>query len=127
LEVMKVLWEVGTGTVAQVQIELRRLRPFAYTTVMTLLDRLAKKGAVSRLRQGRGYVYTPVLDRDTALKLALHRLMRDFFNGFPAPLISYLQTVSPQANSEETQRSPAEPIILQDGLSQVEIPAAGLP
>ncbi len=104
LEVMKVLWEVGEGTVGQVQLELRRLRPFAYTTVMPLLDRLAKKGAVTRRKQGRGYVYAPVLNREAALNMALHRILRDFFAGSPTQLIKHLRNV----NQEEGQRMQGE-------------------
>jgi predicted transcriptional regulator len=93
LEVMKVLWEIGEGTVGQVQLELRRLRPFAYTTVMTLLDRLAKKGAVTRRKQGRGYVYAPVMNRDAALNMVIQRILRDFFAGSPTQLIKYLRVL----------------------------------
>ena len=92
LEVMKVLWQLGTATVGQVQLELRRRRPFAYTTIMTVLDRLAKKGAVSRLKQGRGYLYAPVLSRDAALRLAVERVMRDFFDGSPELMVAHLQS-----------------------------------
>jgi predicted transcriptional regulator len=89
---MKVLWQFGTATVGQVQIELRRRRPFAYTTIMTVLDRLAKKGAVSRQKQGRGYLYTPVLSRDAALRQAVDRVLRDFFDGSPQLMVVHLQS-----------------------------------
>jgi BlaI family transcriptional regulator, penicillinase repressor len=112
LEVMKSLWDLGTATVGQVQIELRRLRPYAYTTVMTILDRLAKKGAVSRLKQGRGYIYTPVLDRDAALNLAVHRLVHDFFDDLPTALISHLQTARPRPNGKDISESPIESLFL---------------
>jgi predicted transcriptional regulator len=92
LEVMKVLWQLGTATVGQVQLELRPRRLFAYTTIMTVLDRLAKKGAVSRMKQGRGYLYTPVLSRDAALRLAVERVMRDFFDGSPELMVAHLQS-----------------------------------
>ena len=83
LEVMKSLWEMENATVGQTQAHLRATRLLAYTTVLTLLDRLAKKGAVRREKQGRGYVYSPVLTRDDALVVALDRLMHDFFEDFP--------------------------------------------
>ena len=100
LEVMKVLWQLGTATVGQVQIELRRRRPFAYTTIMTVLDRLAKKGAVSRQKQGRGYLYTPVLSRDAALRQAVERVMRDFFDGSPELMVAHLQSRPAPAPAE---------------------------
>ena len=109
LQVMKVLWELGESTVGQVQLEMRRLRPFAYTTVMTLLDRLAKKGAVNRRKQGRGYIYAPVLNRHVALNLALGRLIGDFFGGSPEKLISYLRDANETRESFSTE--PAEPAL----------------
>ena len=105
LEVMKVLWQFGTATVGQVQIELRRRRPFAYTTIMTVLDRLAKKGAVSRMKQGRGYLYTPVLSRDAALHLAVERVMRDFFDSSPELMVAHLQSQHEPAPAR-AQREP---------------------
>lgn len=103
LEVMKVLWQLGTATVGQVQLELRRRRPFAYTTIMTVLDRLAKKGAVSRQKQGRGYLYTPVLSRDAALRQSVDRVMRDFFDGSPELMVAHLRS---QAEPAPKQREP---------------------
>ena len=112
LEVMKVLWEVGEGTVGQVQIELRRLRPFAYTTVMTLLDRLAKKGAVTRHKQGRGYVYAPVMNREAALNMALQRILRDFFAGSPTQLIKYLRLLNQEQALPSEPSDPVESSVL---------------
>lgn len=54
--VMDVMWRIAGGSVRDVQRHLPRL--FAYTTVMTTLDRLYKKGFVSRVREGRAFIYT---------------------------------------------------------------------
>jgi predicted transcriptional regulator len=105
LEVMKVLWQLRTATVGQVQIELRRRRSFAYTTVMTVLDRLAKKGAVSRQKQGRGYLYTPVLSRDAALRQSVDRILRDFFDSSPELMVAHLQSQHEPAPAR-AQREP---------------------
>jgi predicted transcriptional regulator len=55
-EVMDVVWRSGTGSVRDVQGRLSRT--VAYTTVMTTLDRLYKKGFVARAREGRAFIYT---------------------------------------------------------------------
>ena len=91
LEVMKILWARGSATVGDVQEELKPDRPLAYTTVMTVLDRLSRKDAVHRRKQGRGYLYRPAMSRDDTRALALDRLLRDFFGGSPAKLASYLR------------------------------------
>lgn len=54
-EVMDIVWRSNAVCVRDVQQQLRR--PAAYTTVMTTLDRLFKKGFVSRTREGRGFLY----------------------------------------------------------------------
>lgn len=61
---MDVLWHVGhSASVRDVHTELAIERDLAYTTVMTVLDRLAKKSLVSRVRQGRQWLYSPVQSR----------------------------------------------------------------
>jgi predicted transcriptional regulator len=62
--VMDVLWEVGEGlTVRQVSGRLAD-RDLAHTTVMTVLDRLAKKGFARRDRDGRAWRYLPTASRE---------------------------------------------------------------
>ena len=64
-EVMTQLWaSAGPLTVRQVHERLRRDRDLAYTTVMTVLDRLAKKGVVTRQKAERAYRYTPAQTRE---------------------------------------------------------------
>lgn len=60
-QVMEVVWEGTSVTVRDVHARLRR--PVAYTTVMTTLDRLFKKGFVARTRAGRAFVYTAARTR----------------------------------------------------------------
>jgi predicted transcriptional regulator len=54
-DVMEIIWQVEAASVREVQQRLPRTP--AYTTVMTTLDRLFKKGFVARTREGRGFVY----------------------------------------------------------------------
>lgn len=61
-DVMSVMWAGGDLVVREVQTRLHR--PIAYTTVMTTLDRLFKKGLVTRVRQGRAFSYTAVRSRE---------------------------------------------------------------
>ena len=61
-QVMDVVWSGGQYTVRDVQTRLSK--PVAYTTAMTTLDRLFKKGLVKRTREGRAFVYTASQSRD---------------------------------------------------------------
>jgi predicted transcriptional regulator len=78
-EAMKVLWAADAPmSVRDVLQRLNAARsdPLAYTTVMTVLTRLADKGILARVRDGRGYVYEPAVS-DTA-QIAVRGVMRDF-------------------------------------------------
>lgn len=62
--VMHRLWDWDRpASVREVVDDLQRERKIAYTTVMTVLDNLHRKGLVHRQKQGRAYVYTAVMSR----------------------------------------------------------------
>jgi predicted transcriptional regulator len=62
--VMDVLWDRGTPATVREVAEVLRGRDLAYTTVMTVLDRLAGKGMVERERNGRAWSYRPAASRE---------------------------------------------------------------
>jgi predicted transcriptional regulator len=61
-EVMDIIWRCGEGNVREVVSQMQR--KLAYTTVMTTLDRLYKKGLLQRDKADRAYIYSPILTRD---------------------------------------------------------------
>jgi predicted transcriptional regulator len=61
IEVMEILWTRGPGNVREVAERLAR--PLAYTTVMTTLDRLYKKGLLERRKADRAFLYSPRFSR----------------------------------------------------------------
>ncbi|HYO84661.1 MAG TPA: BlaI/MecI/CopY family transcriptional regulator, partial [Bryobacteraceae bacterium] len=81
LECLKTLWLLGQGSVRQVQSSLTPQRQLAYTTVMTVMDRLARRGCVRREKAGRSFVYTPLLTIDAVRKLAVQDLVHTLFDG----------------------------------------------
>jgi len=100
LDCMRMLWALGEGTVQQVRARLLPDRPLAYTTVMTVMDQLARKRLVSRQRRGRPYVYRPAVSEHEVRERALDRLARNFFVSSRASLRRYL-------DSGEGSRPPA--------------------
>ena len=78
-EVMAVLWQADAPlSVREVvdRLNAGRAAPLAYTTVMTVLSRLAGKGILVREQQGRGFVYTPAV-ADTA-EIAVRGVLAEF-------------------------------------------------
>ncbi|RBP86190.1 putative transcriptional regulator [Cytobacillus firmus] len=59
IEVMKVIWSIKEGTVQNVLSEINTQNNYAYTTIMTIMNRLYKKGILTRSKLGKGYVYKP--------------------------------------------------------------------
>jgi predicted transcriptional regulator len=85
------LWRIGEGTVHDVRKAVSKQRILAYTTVMTLLARLEKRGCVTRRKPGRSYVYRPKVSRDTMRQHALKHFVDGFFDGSPDALLNFLR------------------------------------
>jgi predicted transcriptional regulator len=81
--VMKVLWHLRRATVAEVRAELSRRdgSDLAYTTVMTLLGRLAAKGAVAVDKAREPFVYKAAYRKESVLRDRLRAFVRDVFDG----------------------------------------------
>lgn len=88
LDVMGVLWTLGSGTVTEVRERLPA--DLAYTTVLTILRNLEKKGLVTHDVEGQAHRYTPQVARTAARRSALARLVDKLFHGAPEQLLVHL-------------------------------------
>ncbi len=75
---MNALWPLGEATVREVHEAVAEYRPRAYTTIMTILDRLARKGVVTRRKIGRAYLYR----RESHFRRRARRARLRGFHGF---------------------------------------------
>jgi predicted transcriptional regulator len=107
LECLKSLWKLSEASVKDVRDDLAS-RNLAYTTVMTLLDRLVKKGRASRRKSGRMFIYAPAIPRMLVRGLAVKELVDSFFDGSEEELLAYLK------------HRPAEQLEAADERSRVE-------
>jgi BlaI family transcriptional regulator, penicillinase repressor len=105
LECMNTLWPLGEATVREIRDRLAPRRARAYTTIMTIMDRLARKGVVERKKAGRAYVYRAKLGAEDARAQALTQILDNFFGGSKEALLAHLskRAAIPQANQAETQ------------------------
>jgi len=88
---LKALWSLGQGNVGAVQRLVAESKPLAYTTVMTVLDRLARRNIVSRQKSGRAFVYAPRISKDSIRRLALKEFVDCFFDGSEDKLAEFLR------------------------------------
>ncbi len=101
---LKALWSLGEGNVRDVQQAIALRRTLAYTTVMTLLDRLARKGLVSRRKVSRAFVYAPEVGRDSLRRIAVREFLESYFDGSADALLAFLanpRIVQPEAPATE--------------------------
>lgn len=118
---MKALWELGKGSVAEVRALLQeRGNELAYTTVMTLLGRLAAKGAVLVDKAREPFVYRAAYRRESVLRERLRDFVRDVFDGQADSLVlrlvedesltrEELRDIERRIAEAETRKTDAEP------------------
>jgi len=87
LRLMDVLWEKGDATVSDVADALPQNPALAYSTVLTTLRILENKGFVSHTKDGRAFVYHPLVGREQARESAVTHLVRRFFENSPELLM----------------------------------------
>ena len=92
LECLSVLWPMGEGTVRDVHRAIAHSRARAYTTIMTIMDRLEQKGIVERRKVGRAYLYRATLSVEEARLKAVERIVQGFFQGSTEALAAHLSS-----------------------------------
>lgn len=87
LRLMEVLWKLGKATVSEVVEQVNTETPLAYSTVLTMLRILETKGYLRHVKDGRAFLYLPVVAREQARENALAHLIRRFFADSPEQLV----------------------------------------
>ena len=90
MEVLHHVWDLSEATVADVRDRILDDRDVAYTTVMTVLKKLADKGYLTYRKEGRSYVYSAEQPQDAVQHSILRRLMDKVFHGSPIALVQTL-------------------------------------
>ena len=88
---MKVVWEKGRVTVRDVYEALRARRQIAYTTVMTMMNILDRKGFLKRIPgEDRAFVYEPARSQHTEMRAMVKEFLDRAFGGSANPLMLHL-------------------------------------
>lgn len=88
LDVMNVLWDAGSATVAEVRDALHD--ELAYTTVLTILRTLEEKGYITHEEEGRAHRYLPLVERASAADSAIGRMLKKLFGGSAELMLTHL-------------------------------------
>ena len=103
LEILKVLWRLGASSGRQVRDALAPVRELAYTSVMTILGIMVKKGYVRRTKRDGGYVYHAAVKATTQASRMLSDLVDRAFDGSAAAAMLHLLETS-DLDAEELKR-----------------------
>lgn len=87
LRTMQVLWQKRRASVADVAEAMQEDHAPAYTTVLTTLCILERKGYVRHEKEGRAFVYEPVVDQTEACRSAVRQVLTRFFENSPERLV----------------------------------------
>jgi predicted transcriptional regulator len=90
LEIMKIVWERERATVRDVYETLRERRQIAYTTVMTMMRILERKGHLKVSRADRAYLYRPARPRQRVMGEMVREFVDRVFGGAAEPLVQHL-------------------------------------
>jgi predicted transcriptional regulator len=103
LDCMNTLWPMGEATVREIRDQLAPRRARAYTTIMTIMDRLARKGIVERRKTGRKYVYRARLSAEEARAHAVEQVLENFFGGSKERMLALLGAEWPARDHSERE------------------------
>jgi BlaI family penicillinase repressor len=101
-QIMNALWQKHPATAREIMDRLPAGVHWAYTTIKTLLTRLAEKRAVSEIKQGNTSVYDPLVSQQKARLSAFRSLLDQAFDGAMGPLVHFLAEEK-QLSAEEKE------------------------
>ncbi len=103
-DVMSVVWEKGRASVQDVQDALAPSRSLAYTTVMTVMSRLAEKGVLEREKEGRAYLYRPAASQEKIAGSLLRSMVNRLYDGATGRAVAHLLQADSKVDDAELER-----------------------
>lgn len=112
MEALRHVWTFGEATVSDVHERILDDREVAYTTVMSTLAKLARKGYLDRRKEGRAFVYSPGRDPEEVRGSFLKAMIEKVFSGSPVALA---QALARQEEVSEEERAEIAKLIQEIG------------
>ena len=100
LQVLGVLWDHGPATARGVLERMPDGKPRSYTTILTIMQLMEKKGLLKRKLHGRAHIYTPTSSRRRTMSPLLRTLVGRAFGGRPATVVQQLLSDQPMTREE---------------------------
>ena len=90
LEILQIVWQLGEASVKDVQKEIQKNRKVAYTSVMTMMQLLTKKGYLTHHKVSRSYIYKALIDPEKVRSGLLQRTLDYVFSGSVTHLVQHM-------------------------------------
>ena len=103
LAIMKIVWRLQEASVREVYETLRKRRPVAYTTVMTMMSTLEGKGYLKKRADGRAFRYRPARPEGHVITSLVREFVDRVFDGTSRPLLAHLVTGGRLTNEEREE------------------------
>ena len=102
-DIMEIIWQKGELTVRQVYEMLQEKRTIAYTTVMTVMSRLADKGLLQKIKEGNAFLYRAPSTKEEFTRSTLKKVINELMADFSAPAISQFLDSIEDADPEKME------------------------
>lgn len=87
LEILQVLWRMGSATVREINDKLSEKKEVGYTTTLKLMQIMFDKGILERRAMGKTHEYTPLISEEDTQKTLVEQLMQSAFQGSAMKLV----------------------------------------
>lgn len=87
-EIMQILWDLKEGNVKEIITQFFDSKP-AYNTVSTIVRILETKGFVEHKQEGKGYIYFPIVEKETYSNSSINKLVENYFQGSFKNMVSF--------------------------------------
>ena len=102
-DIMEIVWTKMEVTVREVSDQLKRRREIAYTTVMTVMSRLADKGLLQKIKQGNAFLYRPTSSKEEFTQSTVKKVINELLGDFTAPVLSQFVDSVDEDNPERME------------------------
>lgn len=103
MQVLTVLWGQGPATVRQILERLPDGKQRAYTTVLTVMQGMSRKGLVTHTQEGPAHLYHPAVQRDEVVRPVMRTLLQNVFGGDPSKVVQALLDSTQVSEDEMNQ------------------------
>jgi predicted transcriptional regulator len=87
LEILQLLWSLGPSSVRTINDELNKTKNTGYTTTLKIMQIMAEKSLVTRIKDGRNHIYSAAVEQQAAQRQLLDKLLNGVFGGSASNLV----------------------------------------